>query len=298
VLTAAEEPELRELVELIASARHGGRVAWSLGRFEMGCERSTDPEALSDNLLAIRSLLDADDDAGRASLAQRLAALCSEEPQRAATRARLEAAFALERRLMAGAAVDPDLDEGEDATPRALCGEIEHHVRALLRDVVCGYLDPDLRSVADDILLASAEPIDIQARDTRDEELEHDHEAQRAPGPDADPESEPDHPAVNATTRAPDGPGTAADPRSSAWAVAALAGPRTYREAPPPLVEDRVDVEVEDERTIADQPLPVEEPPPEEPTGEEPVQQELDAGVTPSADWELDDDPASYSAPI
>ena len=25
---------------------------------------------------------------------------------------------------------------------------------------------------------------------------------------------------------------------------------------------------------------------------------ELDAGVTPSADWEADDDPASYSAPI
>src|SRR5437660_476222 len=53
VLTTAEESELRELVELIASVRHGGRVAWSLGRFEMGCERSTDPEALSDNLLAI-----------------------------------------------------------------------------------------------------------------------------------------------------------------------------------------------------------------------------------------------------
>jgi len=221
VLTAAEEPELRELVELIASARHGGRVAWSLARFEMGCERSTDPEALSDNLLAIRSLLEADDDTGRASLAQRLAALCSEEPQRAAARARLEAGFALERRLMAGVSVDPDLDEGDEATPRAMCGEIEHHVRALLRDVVCGYLDPDLRSVADDILLAGAEPIDIQAHDTRAEEPEAEPYPEGELDPEGEPESERDHPAVNATPRAPDGPGTAADPRSAAWAVAA-----------------------------------------------------------------------------
>ena len=80
--------------------------------------------------------------------------------------------------------------------------------------------------------------------------------------------------------------------------MAALPGPRTYREAPPPVIEDRVDVGLEEDRTIADQPLPVEEPTPDEPTAEEPVQEELDAGVTPSADWEFDDDPASYSAPI
>ena len=55
---------------------------------------------------------------------------------------------------------------------------------------------------------------------------------------------------------------------------------------------------LEEDRTIADQPLPAEEPPPDDATAEASVQQELDAGVTPSADWELDDDPASYSAPI
>jgi hypothetical protein len=119
---------------------------------------------------------------------------------------------------------------------------------------------------------------------------------------------------VNAETRLPDGPGTAADPRSSAWAVAALPGPRTFREAPPPREEERVEVAVADEVTIADAPLPVEEQPtvdfpgpeprfepaadPVEPAGEDeaPVQFQLDTGVTPSADW--DDDPASYSAPI
>src|SRR2546430_446311 len=122
-----------ERVELTASVRHGGRVAWSLGRFEMGCECSTDPDALSDNLLAIRSLLEADDDAGRASLAQRLAALCSEEPHRAATRARLEAGFALERRLMAGVAGGPHLGQGGEATPRPPCGGVRHHRPAPVR---------------------------------------------------------------------------------------------------------------------------------------------------------------------
>jgi hypothetical protein len=338
VLTEAEEPELRELVELIAGARLGGRIAWSLARFEMGCERKTEIEALSDNLLAVRSLLDGDGDAGRASLAQRLAALCAEAPERRAVRARLEAAFALERRVMAGAVVDLDGDEDDDGggsepLPRVLCAEVEQHVRALLRDVVCGYLDPDLRSVADDILIAGDEPIDIRARDMREDEapapqdvlvLEAEPEAYVEHPPDeeylADEEhpAEPHraHPAVNPATRLPDGPGTAADPRSAAWAVAALPGPRTFREAAPPRFEERVETDEHDELTIADQPLPAEPEPstgsdPQPSTGSDPLeatrgfegsdpfpsQQQLDSGVTASADWDFDDDPASYSAP-
>ena len=295
-LGTEEEPELRELVELVAGARQSGRIAWSLARFEMGCERSTDVEALSDNMLALQSLLEADDDdAGRAGLTQRVAALCAEERERPRLRRRLEAAAALERRAMAGTPVDPDLDEDEDAgidAPRALCAEIEQHVRAVLRDVVCGYLDADLRSVADDILIAGDEPIDIRAHYTRAEpEPEPELEVDPQEGLESDLEPLPDDPAVNATTRTPDGPGTAADPRSAAWAVTALPGPRTMREAaPPPRVEDRVDDaddrlphDDDDDLTIADEPLPVEP-------------QELDSGVTASADW--DDDPASYSAPI
>jgi hypothetical protein len=326
VLSEAEEPELRELVELIAGSRHAGRIGWSLGRFEMGCERSTDIEALSDNLLAIQSLLDADGDAGRASLAQRLAALCAEESERRVVRGRLEAAFAIERRAMAGGAIDFDVDDeeddvGEQPSPRALCADVEQHVRALLRDVVCGYLDHDLRSVADDILIAGDEPIDIRARDLREEEepqeaLDYEPEAE----PELDLEQERDHPAINAASRLPDGPGTAADPRSAAWAVAALPGPRTFREADPPRFEDRVEIEVYGEPTIADEPLPVEEPANlkgsdpfrNEPSaeaesdateslkGSDPFrdEQELESGVTASADWDFDDDPASYSAPI
>jgi hypothetical protein len=331
VLTAAEEAELRELTELVARTRQPGRVAWALARFEMGCERSTDVEALSDNLLALQALLETDGDAGEASLTQRLAALCAEPADRPVTRRRLDEAFALERRAMAGGVIDPDLEEGEEGeTPHALCAEIEQHVRALLRDVICGYLDADLRALADDILIAGDEPIEIRARDTREEpepepepedawhaapaELGEQGElaveqgepaveparrrrarglfARTEPEPEPEPEwetePEPSHPAVNAQTRLPDGPGTAADPRSAAWAVASLPGPRTIREAPPPRLEDRVDVEVEveayaDEPTIADEPLPAED---------------VEAGVIHSSDWDLDEDPASYSAPI
>ena len=43
-------------------------------------------------------------------------------------------------------------------------------MRALLRDVLCGYLDADLGTVADDILLEVPEPAsgEIDARDLRE----------------------------------------------------------------------------------------------------------------------------------
>ena len=41
-------------------------------------------------------------------------------------------------------------------SPRALVREMEGHLRALLRDVLCGYLEPDLKGLADDILLETA----------------------------------------------------------------------------------------------------------------------------------------------
>jgi hypothetical protein len=52
--------------------------------------------------------------------------------------------IALERALIGGLAVDPEID--------ALTGELAGHLRALLRDVLCGHLDSDLRSVAEDII--------------------------------------------------------------------------------------------------------------------------------------------------
>src|SRR4051794_13347341 len=169
-LPAAEQPAFRELVELVLDARPGGRIAWSLSRFEMGVERPLDTEALSDYLLALQSLLDAADETGRASLTLRLAALCAEENERKSVQRRLELAFALERWVMGGGGANAYLEALGPDTPRSLVLELEQHVRGLLRDVLCGYLSPDLKAVADDLLLASSEPIgEIRARDLREE---------------------------------------------------------------------------------------------------------------------------------
>ena len=54
-------------------------------------------------------------------------------------------------------------------SPRELVAEAEGHLRALLRDVLCGYLDADLKGVADDILLVDTEEGEIEARDLRKE---------------------------------------------------------------------------------------------------------------------------------
>jgi hypothetical protein len=146
-----------------------GRIAWALDRFEVGCERERDAEALSDFLMALRALLDANDEAGRASLSLRLAALCAEEPDRHAVQRRTELAFALERFLIGGGSSDAYVDEIGSESPAELTAAIEACVRALLRDVLCGYLEADLRRTADDILLTSGAPVEIEARDLREE---------------------------------------------------------------------------------------------------------------------------------
>ena len=136
-------------------------MGWALGRFEMGCERAHDAEALSDYLLGLRALLDATNDAGEASVALRVSALCAEEGQRRAVQRRIEAAVSLERFLMGGRGSLQERIGSE--SPRDLVYEMEAHLRALLRDVLCGYLDPDLKSVADDILLETApEPFALE----------------------------------------------------------------------------------------------------------------------------------------
>jgi hypothetical protein len=94
-----------------------------------------------------------------------VAALCAEEGRRKLVQRRIEAAIGLERYVMGGVARVRSGDE----PPRELVAEAEAHLRALLRDVLCGYLDADLKGVADDILLeATSEPfMEIRARDLR-----------------------------------------------------------------------------------------------------------------------------------
>ena len=54
VLLGGEEVDLREFVAALDGTAASGPVGWALARFEMGCERELDPEALSDYLLALR----------------------------------------------------------------------------------------------------------------------------------------------------------------------------------------------------------------------------------------------------
>jgi hypothetical protein len=200
-LPAGEEEGLAEFFAAVDAADPPRTVAWALGRFEMGCARGKDAEALSDYLLALRALLDATSDAGEASLALRVAALCAEEGRRKLVQRRIEAAIWLERYVMGGAA---RVRTGDDA-PRDLVAEVEAHLRALLRDVLCGYLDADLKGVADDILLETTpEPfMEIRARDLRAEAREaapphgappvREPRFERPPPPPApEPESEPE----------------------------------------------------------------------------------------------------------
>src|SRR5215211_6803118 len=94
-------------------------------------------------------------------------------------------ALALERFVMGGG---PRSWPQEDS-PAELVAEVEGHLRAMLRDVLCGYLDSDLKGVADDILLEThPEPfMEIQARDLR-------VRAPASPLPAREPEPEPEQP--------------------------------------------------------------------------------------------------------
>ncbi|HEY6779754.1 MAG TPA: hypothetical protein VI111_02300 [Thermoleophilaceae bacterium] len=285
ILTVDDEDALRDLARLCDEQLPSGVTSWALGRFEMGCSRLTAAEALSDYLLSLRALLDATTDAGQASLALRVAALCAEEGQRRTVQRKVELSVSLERFIMGGGG---QLDESIRAeSPTELVSELERHLRALLRDILCGYLDPDLKGVADDILLESREPFEFAARDTRGAP----QPAARIPIPPATQETGPDEPAYEESV-----PEQAAfeDPGPLEPAYDELAfedADSDTSELPALVVEPYEDERFEYEPIRAHrtgEPAPV--------IAAEPVQQTLD-GVTPSSDWGFDD-PEDFSAPI
>ena len=145
VITSEQEDELRAFCNLVSRrAPHDNDLAWALRRFELGCERESPFEALTDNLLALRALLEPEGPAS-GQLASRLAALCATAEQRGELSERTARAIAFERSLIAGTA-------RKDATTQALADDLANHLRSLLRDVICGHLDPDLAVIADELL--------------------------------------------------------------------------------------------------------------------------------------------------
>jgi len=154
LLASDEEDPLRAFCSLIARRTpRAGELAWALRRFELGCERSTALEALTDWLLSARALLAEPDAAGYERLSERMAAICAVPGERDELTTTLHRAIAMERGAVAGIVrPDPAVEEIVDALGSCL--------RAIVRDVLCGHLEPDLRRVADE-LLADGAPVAV-----------------------------------------------------------------------------------------------------------------------------------------
>jgi hypothetical protein len=152
MVSAEQEDELRAFCNLVSRrAPHANEVAWALRRFELGCERASEYEAISDHLLALRALLGAPSELEPDGLlAARLAALCATPEHRTVLAEQTLKAIALERQTIAGVAE-------ERMSAINLARELSDHLRALLRDVVCGHLPADLSSLADELLLTGDE---------------------------------------------------------------------------------------------------------------------------------------------
>jgi hypothetical protein len=151
LLGSEDEDPLRAFCSLVARRTpKSGELAWSLRRFELGCERGAPLEALTDWLLCARALLAEPDAIGYERLCERIAAICATPDDRRELVAGLRRAIAMERAVIAGIVrPEPAIEE--------LVATLGGCLRAILRDVLCGHLEPDLRRVADD-LLADAAP--------------------------------------------------------------------------------------------------------------------------------------------
>jgi hypothetical protein len=151
-----DRDELSELLELVRSRPlRGGSLPWAMTRFEQGCQQLIPLDGLSDHLLAARALLDGDG-AEPADVSSRLAALCAEPADRGGLEARLGRAFLLERLVMRGELDGRSVERIGGEAPEAVAREVEEQLRAVLRDMVCGYLDPDVKRIADELLMAES----------------------------------------------------------------------------------------------------------------------------------------------
>jgi hypothetical protein len=146
-LSEAEAAELADFAAALESRPDpDSALTWAVGRFEMGCERESAMDGLSDHLLALRAVLEGHGPVG-ASLPLRAAALISDDNlDRIEARERVEEILELERALMNGRSL-------EGATE--LAAWTEEGVRRLLREAALGELGADLSTTADETLITT-----------------------------------------------------------------------------------------------------------------------------------------------
>jgi hypothetical protein len=144
------EREANELIELAGTLEArpdpDSALTWAVGRFEMGCERESALDGLSDHLLALRAVLEGHGPVG-ASLPMRAAALISDDSlDRIEAREKVEDTLELERALMNGRSLENGIQ---------LAGWAENGVRRLLLQAALGELGNDLSTTADETLIAT-----------------------------------------------------------------------------------------------------------------------------------------------
>jgi hypothetical protein len=146
-LSESEAEELTEFAGALESRPDpDGALTWAVGRFEMGCERESALDGLSDHLLALRAVLEGHGPVG-ASLPLRAAALIEDDSlDRIEAREKVEETLELERSFMNGRSLEGATD---------LAGWAEEGVRRLLRQAALGELGGDLSATADESLIVS-----------------------------------------------------------------------------------------------------------------------------------------------
>ena len=146
-LSEEEGTELAEFAALLEQRPDpDNALTWAVGRFEMGCERESAMEGLSDHLLALRAVLEGHGPVG-ASLPLRASALIADgNLDRIEARERVEEVLELERALMNGRILDGAIE---------LATWIEDGVRRLLRQAALGELGADLSTAADETLIVT-----------------------------------------------------------------------------------------------------------------------------------------------
>jgi hypothetical protein len=145
-----DETEAEELTDFAAALEArpdpDSALTWAVGRFEMGCERPTALEGLSDHLLAMRAVLEGHGPVG-ASLPLRAAALIEDDSMdRLQARERVEDVLGLERAMMNGLPMERAVE---------LATWMEEGTRRLLREAALGELGNDLSTTADETLIVN-----------------------------------------------------------------------------------------------------------------------------------------------